>query len=276
LTRPRGIAALWVPAPNDQLFRFATEVDSLTGFVAKGYLAVDYFLLLSGFILTYAYRESFTDSPGLRPFIDFLIARLARIYPLYIALLGIRVAIELLKYLAELPASQYGPAPFQDGNSVSARVANAFRIQAWGFYDDLTWVPSFWTVSAEWFAYLLFPFVLWGFAKFLKRGLVAFCAAASLFAILVIGIRFNGDLEFSMQFALVRCLPAFGLGLILVLPFQPWRGRLSPPPLWAPLHTRAAGALVSPPFPPPHLQVLLFASLPIPTSPPPPLPLARV
>lgn len=243
LTISRGIAALWVLAHNDQLFRFVTEVDSLTGLFTKGYLAVDYFLLLSGFILTYAHRESFTDSPKLRTLVDFVIARLARIYPLYIALLGIRVAIELLKYLAGVPATQYGPAPFQDGNSLSALLANVLMIQAWGFYEELTWVPSFWTVSAEWFAYLLFPFLLWCCARYIKRSAVALLTAVGLFAVLVVGIRSNGDLEFSMQFALVRCLPEFGLGVILGLHFEKWLNRLSTATMWTILTASVAGGL---------------------------------
>jgi peptidoglycan/LPS O-acetylase OafA/YrhL len=265
LTMSRGIAALWVLAHNDQLFRIETDVDSFTGLFAKGYLAVDFFLVLSGFILTYTHGPSFTDSTvrtnlnGFRStFNDFIVARLARIYPLYIVLLGVRVAIELVKYLAGVPASEYGPAPFQGGNSLSALLANALMIQAWGFYEGLTWVPSFWTVSAEWFAYLLFPVVLWCFGKYFRFRLVALLLAVGLLAILVVGIHLNGNLEFTMQFSLLRCLPEFGLGILLGLHFEKWRGRFSTLAMSGMLTASLLGGLIAAHF---RLHDILFVLL---------------
>lgn len=57
-------------------------------FLEHGYLAVSFFFILSGFILTYNYADRW-PSVSLR---EYLLARFARIYPIY-----------LLALLLELP-----------------------------------------------------------------------------------------------------------------------------------------------------------------------------
>ena len=49
-------------------------------FLGHGYLAVSLFFILSGFVLTYNYAERW----GKVTFRDFMLARLARIYPVYL------------------------------------------------------------------------------------------------------------------------------------------------------------------------------------------------
>ncbi|WP_042694571.1 acyltransferase [Azospirillum sp. B506] len=65
LTPLRGIAALWVVLYHYSFQYFPNlHPDSYTHLVQKGYLAVDLFFMLSGFVLTHVYHGIFTDSVG--------------------------------------------------------------------------------------------------------------------------------------------------------------------------------------------------------------------
>jgi peptidoglycan/LPS O-acetylase OafA/YrhL len=142
LTGLRGVAAIWVV-----LFHlFWPGVDPVT---RAGYLGVDIFFILSGFVLTHVYfrKEELLTRPG---YLRFLLTRLARIYPLHLVTL-----IFLLVAIVALPgfAHNFGPGSF----NLTAFIANLFLIQNWGPHPLLGWNRPTWSLSAEWFAYLLFP-----------------------------------------------------------------------------------------------------------------------
>ncbi len=95
----RGIAALLVvlfhfdrwALPNLHLGPF----DAL---IANGYIWVDFFFILSGFVMTHVYRSGFVNGKlGAAGYREFLGARLARIYPLHFMTLMILVGLELAK-----------------------------------------------------------------------------------------------------------------------------------------------------------------------------------
>src|SRR6202022_4950882 len=84
LTPLRGIAALWVVIFHFCWYFPAVHPERYTGAVYKGYLAVDMFFVLSGFVITHVYKEGFAQRVTGRRYRDFLKARVARVYPLHI------------------------------------------------------------------------------------------------------------------------------------------------------------------------------------------------
>ena len=85
----RGVAALAV------VFYHAPRFGLLPGLVPHGYLAVDFFFILSGFVVAHAY-DGKLDRPG--SFWRFLIARMARLYPLAVLGVGVGLVVLLLKW----------------------------------------------------------------------------------------------------------------------------------------------------------------------------------
>src|SRR6266513_2856834 len=87
LTSMRGLAAWWVV-----LYHFRDEVpkalfgNTLYYVISHGDLAVDFFFELSGFVIALRYAGQFSR-PNWAVYKDFLIARLARLYPAYISIL---------------------------------------------------------------------------------------------------------------------------------------------------------------------------------------------
>ena len=100
LTSLRGIAAIVVVILH---FAYSTLPEAgvilsrSTRFFRDGYLFVDLFFILSGFIMTHVYLESFLMGVNKTSYWTFIRARFARIYPLHLFTLGVLVGLELLK-----------------------------------------------------------------------------------------------------------------------------------------------------------------------------------
>ena len=86
LTSMRGIAAWFVVLYHIRL-SVAGLPDAVVAVLAKGYLAVDFFFLLSGFVIWLAWHDRLRTG-GLSRVPAFLLKRIARIWPLHLFLLG--------------------------------------------------------------------------------------------------------------------------------------------------------------------------------------------
>jgi peptidoglycan/LPS O-acetylase OafA/YrhL len=151
LTGIRGIAALWVIfyhygiTPLDAL-RF----DQVLPFARYGYIGVDLFFILSGFIITHVHgRDAASLAP--RPVLHFLSLRIARIYPVHIITLCALVPVVVLGTL--VGSAAHHPEDFRAKDFLF----NVLLVQSWGVADDIHWNFPSWSVSCEWLAYLLFP-----------------------------------------------------------------------------------------------------------------------
>jgi peptidoglycan/LPS O-acetylase OafA/YrhL len=147
LTALRILPALWVVLA-DYWPDLKGVPDAPPAFIASGQLGVELFFVLSGFILSHVYLSGFGEKRF--NYRGFLWARLARIYPLHIATLaavGIMGAAALLMGRVMEHNVLYWPS----------LPSNLLLVNAWGFNTDAGWNHPAWSISAEWFAYLLFP-----------------------------------------------------------------------------------------------------------------------
>lgn len=86
LTALRGLAALTVLAYHSA-GRIFGDTEHVPLPLGHGYLAVDLFFLLSGFVLMHVHEQEFSNGVTWSSFGQFLRARFARTYPLYITIL---------------------------------------------------------------------------------------------------------------------------------------------------------------------------------------------
>jgi peptidoglycan/LPS O-acetylase OafA/YrhL len=149
LTALRFAAAMWVVSFHYWPHLAGAAVPAL---VAKGYLGVELFFVLSGFILAHVYLQSFGE--GAFRYGGFLWARIARIYPLHLAVIA---GLGLLAIAATLAGMTLTTGLV----NWPALPANLLMLHAWGLAPAAAWNHPSWSISAEWFAYLAFPAFAW-------------------------------------------------------------------------------------------------------------------
>jgi peptidoglycan/LPS O-acetylase OafA/YrhL len=119
-----------------------------TQLVAKGYIMVDLFFIMSGFIICHVYQDSFRFGFSNENFRQFTVARFARVYPLHFITLILCIVLFVPKW---------GWDAVDDPKAI---ITNVFLIHSFGIHKIFTWnVPS-WSISAEWWAYMIFPFLV--------------------------------------------------------------------------------------------------------------------
>lgn len=207
LTGLRGVAACLVMVFH--LSHGTIENDFIRTFVSHGYLAVDMFLILSGFVLALTYyprlqRDDFS-------YLDFLCHRLIRIWPVYAALTLAYATIMLAKGVQ--PDAWFGFTLF----------ANITMIHSWAVSPPI--IGPGWSVSAEWAACLLFPVLASAAIASSWRAttatlLVAFATLIALAALPWQWVGFAPKIDpldihdWTTLAPVVRCLADFVLGLI--------------------------------------------------------------
>jgi peptidoglycan/LPS O-acetylase OafA/YrhL len=174
LTPLRGIAALWVVIFHFCWYFPGVHPERYTGAVYKGYLAVDMFFVLSGFVITHVYKEGFAHRVTGRRYREFLKARVARIYPLHITVLLLFVATATAERAANYALrGSFEPIPLLGERSLGGLLANLVMLQGlWA--RELSWNDPSWSISLEFLAYLLFPLLfplLWRAGAAAKAGL---------------------------------------------------------------------------------------------------------
>ena len=211
LTTARGLAAWWVVMYH---FREALNLPSdslLAFFLGKGFLAVEFFFVLSGFVIYRGYKSNFKNI-NFKTVIGFYVRRLARIYPLYLLI----IIIYLVNPISIKLFSKAGD--YSDRYNISYYVASVFMVQNWAIFDYLAWNIPGWSISTEFAAYLTFPFVCYFTSKFVSsywRSALYIIVIVFLmdFFFLIVGVSSIGDRI--PELGLVRCLLEFLLGVSL-------------------------------------------------------------
>ncbi len=218
LTSLRFFAALWVI-----LFHWWPKGDfgPTPMLIQKGYLGVDLFFVLSGFILCHVYLQQAGE--GRFRYGGFLWNRLARVYPLHLATL---LGVGLLAGAAAVAGMSV------DGNVLSWETlpANLLMVHAWGVTDTAGWNHPSWSISAEWFAYLSFPIFAAAAWALRNRPVVAvLLSLGALFGGYAGYQALTGEVLTLATFAggAVRIVPAFGFGCAVFLAVR--AGALSEP-----------------------------------------------
>jgi len=224
LTSVRGIAA-WMVVLYHIRLSIAGLPPAWVQFFAKGYLAVDFFFLLSGFVIWLSWGPRLRDS-GWREVPHFLQKRVARIWPLHLVVLGGAVALALV--LAAV--GRHNPAEFPFGELP----LHVFLLQNWGLTDKLAWNDPAWSISCELAAYLAFPLLAraidW---RALPSWLVASAAAAFL-GLLAAAMSGEPSLGKDItRFGLVRCLTEFAAGSAICALWLRWKAKPRLPALLA-------------------------------------------
>jgi peptidoglycan/LPS O-acetylase OafA/YrhL len=187
--------------------------------VGRGYIWVEFFFALSGFVLTYVYGARVADFWEGRAFVPFLKARLSRLYPLHLAMLLIMaVMVVALRALAQ--SHGYVSIYDEPGHPIvnwQGFVASVFLVQAWNLFGYLSWNGASWFVSVEWLLCLLVPFYLW-IARGRWPSALALIAAGTGGLVYLANTGYGLDLTFHN--GMWRGVSDFAIGVGLAMVFR--------------------------------------------------------
>lgn len=146
LTGLRGYAALMVCLHH---YNYRLTGSWFYDVVGKGDWGVIIFFVLSGFILAYVYQGWFRQGWNGAEFVRFMRLRLARVYPLHLLTLLLWSLLILL-----------GRIQLTEADTPYTFLLNLTLTHAWGFTPSISWNQPSWSISSEFFCYLLFSSVI--------------------------------------------------------------------------------------------------------------------
>ena len=170
------------------------------------YYLVDIFFVFSGFLMSGLYWSTLRTRTD---FIDYMIVRTGRVYPLHLALLLVFIAFEVFRLL--LPAHWLDTAPFSGTNDPVAIINHLTLTQSMGLLDHNTWNFPSWSISTEYYAYVVFALLMILTQK--SRTLAAALMIAGSIAVLA----WQSDIGFheTIVWGFFRCLAGFMVGVLI-------------------------------------------------------------
>lgn len=213
LTGLRGLAAWLVVFYHMRGAITGLVSQPVTDVFAKGYLAVDLFFMLSGFVMWLNYGEKLRNG-GWAAARQFWWKRVARIWPLHLLVLA-----GMGLFVLVLAATGRG----SEGYPLHELPLHILLMQNWGFTDALSWNHPAWSISTELAAYLVFPAVVIAARWEQLSGVMIAALVVALLAALhaVFALAGYQDLGAGItRLGLVRCLTEFLVGALLCILWQ--------------------------------------------------------
>jgi len=205
----RGLFAVLVAVHHTTWYSYL----NYSTFINDAFVIIDLFFALSGFLMFYLYADRLHDKPSI---IKFVKRRFARLYPLHFFMLLVFIGFSLLRILAhKWGVAAYEPGeilPFSSGarDGWPSLLSNLTLTHSMGIHDELSFNFPSWTVSVEFFTYLVFiviivlkrPQKMWHYGV-LSLGILSIYAALSR-------VKPNMDITYDLGF--FRCLAGFLTG----------------------------------------------------------------
>ena len=183
------------------------------GLIRNSYLFVDFFFVLSGFVIAWNYASRLDSWHGVR---RFLILRIGRVYPLHFFMLMCFLAYEGLKYLNG--QGQSSPSPTFSGTTEPITLlSNIFLVHSLNLHDSLTWNGPSWSISTELWTYVVFALVsIW---LGMRNWMLLLAAIAA--PLLLLHLSKTG-MDTTYDWGLVRCIFGFALGVACYRAHHHW------------------------------------------------------
>ncbi len=233
LTGLRFVAALGVAFAH---LPYLHTPDRIGRILAEGGIGVPFFFILSGFVLTLAYRERLA-TPTRSGYRTYYVSRVARVWPLHLLTFALAFVLPVGPQ-----AIEFGPA-----------LGNAFLVHTW--FPDLRYVQSFnsvsWTLAIESFFYLALPLLLWAALKWKSatpRQLIL--AAVAIWGVQYAWVRWHKHgidvwTQYLVGFCPLARIGEFAIGMLLALAHQKTPGPIRPRRwLWTAFEIAAVAAII--------------------------------
>ncbi len=216
----RGIAACLVALFHLDAYSHLYGVP----FLRNSWLFVDFFFVLSGFVIAANYQQRLLDGFGIG---RFLFLRLGRLYPLHFTMLALFVGCELLRVLRRVidPTLPFTDSmvPFSTPQEAPNTIlANLLLVQSLHLYDFLTWNLPSWSISTEFYTYVVFAVCLIGLRKHAWIALLL----AMIGGPVLIATLSERNMDTGYDWGIIRCIYGFAAGAMSWNIYRKWNGEL--------------------------------------------------
>src|SRR5258706_2541559 len=216
----RGIAACLVALFHLDAYSHLYGVP----FLRNSWLFVDFFFVLSGFVIAANYQQRLLDGFGVG---RFLFLRLGRLYPLHFTMLALFIGCELLRVLRRVldPTLSFADSvvPFSTPQEAPNTIlANLLLVQSLHLYDFLTWNLPSWSISTEFYTYVVFAVCLIGLRKHAWIALLL----AMIGGPVLIATLSERYMNIHYDWGIIRCIYGFAAGALSWNIYEKWNEKL--------------------------------------------------
>lgn len=151
----RGVLALYVAVYHlgSSFMREGAALQGLSHALGQAWYSVDVFFVMSGLVMAHVYGAAWANGAGRAQIMAFFKARVARLYPVHLLALGL-MAVGIVRAFWGTPEMMDADGRY----AWSAALMSLFMLHG-PWIDHRTWNYPAWSISAEWHAYALFPFM---------------------------------------------------------------------------------------------------------------------
>ena len=202
----RGLAALIVALHHFNAFGYFYDL----GLIRNAYLFVDFFFVLSGFVIAHAYYSRLSGPKNLGPF---MVRRFGRVWPLHAFMLALFVAFPLAEWAGCRATRLCGVQwPFDSEHGLATIVSNLLLIQSLGIYDHLSWNWPSWSISTEFYTYLLFALVCIS----ARTVIILIAVGAILASAAIVALLAPEGMNTTYDYGYFRCVMGFFAGFLVL------------------------------------------------------------
>lgn len=199
----RGICALFVV-----VFHFISMMPNsleTSLFVRNSYLFVDFFFVLSGFVLCHSYRDKISSVPDL---VRFAVRRFGRVWPLHAVVLALLV-VAIVWVNRQPHPSGLDMTWSRSSYAIDAIVPSLLLLNAMNMLGSV-WNGPAWSIGAEFYVYLLFASLM----LVAGRRLVLPALALSIAALALVYNWAPSFMNTTWDYGIIRCVAGFFGGVV--------------------------------------------------------------
>ncbi|NLF77363.1 MAG: acyltransferase [Chloroflexi bacterium] len=198
----RGLAAVAVIAAHIRPFMHPVFLPT----AADVYLLVDFFFLLSGFVICFVYGARLNSAAQVQ---DYAIRRIGRIWPLHLAMLAVMLVAAVVNLLL-MRSGGGGVERLQTKYFVVSDLIEQIFLLNSLHLTRLSWnIPS-WSIGAEMFAYVAFAALV-----VLKWARVPVFLAIIVATLVLIMLLSDENMAVTSDYGVLRCAYSFFAGAVI-------------------------------------------------------------
>jgi len=151
-----------------------------------------------------AYRQRLIEGFGIW---RFALLRFSRLYPLHIFMLGICILQQLAHSISGLGTVSPFQPPYHSADTI---IANLLLIHSLSVFDFLTWNWPSWSISTEFYTYILYALAIGVMKDRIWRVLVPVVLLSPLALWILVG-----DMDTTYDYGIIRCMFGFSAGVLV-------------------------------------------------------------